>query len=67
MIVVVLQNPNPEDPKRQNNNLEVRMMIEGITLEEADQLGDAIHIFAVALRRRHVMKAFQATDEQVKN
>ena len=67
MIVVVLQNPDPNDPRRKNADLEVRVMIEGITLEEADALGDAINIFAVAMHRRHIMKAFQATDEQVKN
>ena len=63
MIVVVFQNPNPADPVRKNANLELRMMIEGITLDEANALGDAINLFAVTMNRRHTLNAFQLEDE----
>jgi hypothetical protein len=59
MIVVVLQNPAPSDERRKNSNLEIRMMIEGITMDEADALGDAIKDFSLKMKRNHIMKAFQ--------
>ena len=63
MIIVVLQNPAPNDPVRKDANLEVRMMIEGITLDEADTLGDAINNFAFEMGRRHTMSAFELKTE----
>jgi hypothetical protein len=65
MIVVVLQNPDPANPKRKNSNVEVRIRIDGITMEEADTLGDAIAQFAAKMGRKHVMDAFQAESELV--
>lgn len=63
MIIVVLKNPDPADPARKNQNVELRVMIEGMTLDESDALGAAIHDFAVAMRRRHTLSAFQLVDE----
>jgi hypothetical protein len=67
MIIVVLKNPVPEDPARKNSDLEVRMMIQGITLDEADTLGDAIHDFAVKMNRRHTLSAFELNNEIARN
>jgi hypothetical protein len=39
------------------------MMIEGMTLDEADQLGDAIRLFAEHMGRLTNIKAFQIEDE----
>ena len=63
MIVVVLQNPDPTDPRRQNSNLELRISIGGITLDEADALGEAINQFAITMNRRHTLNAFALNDE----
>lgn len=67
MIIVVLKNPAPEDLVRKNADLEVRMMIQGITLDEADTLGDAIHDFAVKMNRKHTLSAFELNDEIARN
>jgi len=65
MIVVVLKNP----PERTglNLNVELRMMIEDMSPDEADNLGQAIHEFAVRMHRRETMSAFQVENDSVNN
>jgi hypothetical protein len=63
VIIVVLKNPDPVDLSRKDINLEVRMMIEGVTMDEADALGEAIKAFAQTMNRYHMLSAFQLNDE----
>jgi hypothetical protein len=63
MIVVILK---PVVRKRASLDVELRMLIEGMTEAEADALGEAIHEFAVKMKRRETMSAFQL-DELVSN
>lgn len=63
MIICILPNPDRADPKRKNANLEVRIMVEGILLEEADLLGTAIREFAMTMGREATLNAFQLDDE----
>jgi hypothetical protein len=62
MIVVILKNP----PARvgTNFNVELRVMIEGMTLEEADDLGQAIYEFARKMKRSATMTGFQIEPDE---
>ena len=59
MIIVVLKNPDPSDPERCKTDVEMRILIQGMTLEEADDFGEAIREFAVLMNREPDMKAYQ--------
>lgn len=63
MIVVVLKKPTA--PAANACNVELRVMIEGMTAAEGDALGQAIHEFALRMKRRSTLSAFQINDELV--
>ena len=60
MIVVVLHNP----AKTSALDVELRMLIRGMTEEEADALGDAIHNFAEAMGRHETITGFQLDEDE---
>ena len=60
MIVVVLKTAAP---RPESGNVELRMMIEGMTTDEGEALGQAIHEFAVKMKRRETMSAFSFDNE----
>ena len=62
MIVVILKN---DAPQLGAVDMELRMRIEGMTVDEAGALGDAIHTFAVQMKRRELMNAFRIDEEMV--
>ena len=65
MIIVILQNPEPDNPIRKNVNVEVRMFIEGATLEEAGKIGDALRTISKIIRPKVKIKAFQVEPDEV--
>ena len=60
MIVVVLHNP----AKTSALDVELRMLIRGMTEEEADALGEAIRDFAVAMDRHETITGFQLDEDE---
>lgn len=65
MIIVILQNPEPDNPIRKNVNVEIRMFIEGATLEEAGKIGDALGKITKIIRPKVKIKAFQVEPDEV--
>ena len=59
MIVVVLHNP----AKTSALDVELRMLIRGMTEEEADALGEAIRDFAVAMDRHETITGFELDED----
>ena len=60
MIVVVLHNP----AKTSALDVELRMLIRGMTEEEADALGEVIRDFAVAMDRHETITGFQIDEDE---
>jgi hypothetical protein len=67
MVIVILKNPDPEDPERRGANVELRVMIEGMTVDEADDFGEAINDFAIRMKRRQKLEAFTLDQELMVN
>lgn len=65
MIIVILQNPEPDNPIRKNVNVEIRMFIEGATLEEAGKIGDALRKITKIIRPKAKLEAFQVEPDEV--
>lgn len=63
MIIVVLKNPEPQNLVRKGVNSEVRILVEGMTLEEGDNFGKAIRRFADTMAREFT--AFKLENELV--
>ena len=61
MLVVILKVPEGSTEAK-GGNVEIRMMVEGLTLDEVDKLGDAIHNFAVEMNRHEKISAYQLED-----
>ena len=64
MIVVVLKTAAPRPAAI---NVELRMLIESMTADEAEALGEAIHDFAEKMKRRETMSAFKINNELVRH
>lgn len=64
MIVVVLENPEPDSPIRKDVNIEIRMMIKGATDEEGERIGEAIRKATKMIRPNQKLKAFQLDAEE---
>jgi hypothetical protein len=65
MIIIVSENPEPNDPSRKDSNMEVRLMIKGATDIEGESLGDAIRTAVAKLRPRQKLRAFEIDEETV--
>jgi len=65
MIIVVLKNPDPDDPERRGTDVELRILVQGMTLDEADMFGEAINEFAVRMKRFEKLDAFTMNQEML--
>lgn len=63
MIVCIFKNPDPSDPKRKGVDIEMRVVLEGMTDEESEVFGEAINEFAIRMGRRATLNAFQVDKE----
>ncbi len=50
MIVMVLENPEPNNPIRKGVDIEVRLLLKGATVEEGDRIGEVLREAAEELR-----------------
>lgn len=63
MIICVLENPDLTDSARKDVDVELRILIKGLTGDEADVFGEAINEFAIRMGRRANMSAFRIDKE----
>jgi hypothetical protein len=63
MLIVILKDPQPPGAPRQGANVELRVLIENMTVEEAEVYGDAINEFARNMGRFAKLDAFSLDPE----
>lgn len=50
MIVVVLRNPEPDNPIRKGVDIELRILVKGASAEEAEKIGEALYTVSQIIR-----------------
>ena len=63
MLIVILKDPQPPGEPRNGANVELRVLIENMTVEEADMYGEAINQFARRVNRFAKLDAFSLDPE----
>ena len=63
MLIVILKDPQPPGEPRNGANVELRVLIENMTVEEADMYGEAINQLARRMNRFAKMDAFSLDPE----
>ena len=63
MLIVILKDPQPPGEPRNGANVELRVLIENMTVEEADVYGEAINQFARRMNRFSKLDAFSLDPE----
>ena len=67
MLVMVFDNPKPDDKVRHNVDVEIRIMLKGMSEDEGERLGQALFELSLRLRPEQKPFSFITTEEGTLN
>jgi hypothetical protein len=67
MLVMVFDNPEPANLERKDVNVEIRIMLKGMSEDEGERLGQALYDLSRSLRPAQKPFSFITETEEVKS
>lgn len=64
---MVFDNPEPDNPVRKNVDVEIRVMLKGMSEDEGERLGQALYALSRTLRPGQKPFSFITDPDEVKN